>query len=136
MASQLDRICQSLLEDVDEALGAAVVDLGSGMLLSVAHNVPYFTQSYLDAVAAAAVDMFRGKTVSAVESMLSNQRGKDSSHAIKEVQMTTSKTYHFMTILPEKDHILVVLITGTRANLATGWVATRRAVKEIAPIAP
>ena len=136
MASQLEQICQNLLENVDDALGAAVVDLSSGMLLAVAHSVPYFTQSYLDAVAAAAVDMFRGKTISTVESMLSNQRGKDSSHSIREVQMTTAKTYHFMTILPEKNHILLVLITGTKANLASGWVATRKAVKDITPIAP
>jgi len=136
MASQLEQICQNLLENVDDALGAAVVDLSSGMLLAVAHSVPYFTQSYLDAVAAAAVDMFRGKTISTVETMLSNQRGKDSSHSIREVQMTTAKTYHFMTILPEKNHILLVLITGTKANLASGWVATRKAVKDITPIAP
>lgn len=136
MASKLDQICQDMLENVDDALGAAVVDLSSGMLLSVAHSVPYFTQSYLDAVAAAAVDMFRGKTVSTVESMLTAQRGRDASHAIREVQMTTAKTYHFMTILPEKDHILIVLITGTKANLAMGWVATRKAVKEVTPIAP
>jgi hypothetical protein len=72
----INQICTEIVNDVDSALGCAVVDLNSGLLLGVSHNVPYFTQSYLDAVAAAAVDMFRGRTVSAVEDMIANMRGK------------------------------------------------------------
>ena len=53
MAS-LDQLTKQITDDVDGALACAVVDLNSGLLLSVCHNVPYFTQSYLDAVAAAA----------------------------------------------------------------------------------
>ena len=53
--SSIDDVCQEVLRKVDDALGFAVVDLDSGLLLAAAHNVPYFTQSYLDAVAAAAV---------------------------------------------------------------------------------
>ena len=74
MADTLNGVLEEMLENVDEALGVAVVDLNSGLLLSVAHNVPYFTQSYLDAVAAAAVEMFRGKTVTNVEELIAQQR--------------------------------------------------------------
>ena len=63
MSTKLDTICTSLMRDMNEAIGVAVVDLSSGLMLSVAHNAPYLTQSYLDAVAAAAVDLFRGKTI-------------------------------------------------------------------------
>ena len=71
----INDICAEIVRNVDAALGCAVVDLNSGLLLGVSHNVPYFTQSYLDAVAAAAVDMFRGRTVSTVEDMIGNMRG-------------------------------------------------------------
>ena len=54
----LDDLCQELVNTVKDAKGAALVDLSSGLLLSVAHNVPYFTQEYVDAVAASAVEMF------------------------------------------------------------------------------
>ncbi|MEZ5671499.1 MAG: hypothetical protein R3E08_03620 [Thiotrichaceae bacterium] len=57
------------------ALGCAVVDLNSGLLLGVSHNVPYFTQSYLDAVAADGSRYVRGRTIGAVEDMISNMRG-------------------------------------------------------------
>ncbi len=135
--STLNEICKSVVDSVDDGLGLAVVDLESGLLLGAAHNVPYFTQSYLYAVAAAAVDMFRGRTVSAVEQLLAQQRGTaGSTHLIKEVQMTTDKTYHFMLVLPGKPNTLMVLITGKRANLGFGWSAVRQAVPQIEPFVP
>ncbi len=132
----INAICGQIVQEVDSALGCAVVDLNSGLLLGVSHNVPYFTQSYLDAVAAAAVDMFRGRTVTAVEDMIANMRGNASKHYIKEVQMTTDNTYHFMMVIPDKPDALVVLITSRKANLGMGWASLRRSVSKLAPLCP
>lgn len=132
----LNDICNGVLRDVNDSLAMAVVDLSSGLLLSVAHNVPYFTQSYLDAVAAAAVDMFRGKTVTTVEKLLTAQRGKEVINSVKEVQMTTEATYHFMSVIPDKPNALAVLITTKRANLGMGWAAVRGALPAIKPFCP
>ncbi len=132
----LNDIVQELVNNVDDALGAAVVDLDSGLLLGVAHNVPYFTQSYLDAVAAAAVDMFRGKTVSAVEELIAEQRGTDPKPLMSEIQMTSEKTFHFMSIVPGKEKALTVLITGKKTNLGMGWSNLRKALPKIAPHCP
>ncbi|MEY1660819.1 hypothetical protein [Isoalcanivorax beigongshangi] len=134
--TSLEEICKSLVDDVNDALGAAVVDVSSGLLLAVYHNVPYFTQTYLDAVAAAAVDMFRGKTISTVEKLLSGQRGHQVTNMIKEVQMTTERTYHFMIVMPDKPNSMLVLITGRKANLGMGWAAVRGAVPRISPLCP
>ncbi|RQP09676.1 MAG: hypothetical protein EAS51_11060 [Microbacteriaceae bacterium] len=135
--NNLNDIARSIVESVDDGLGFAVVDLESGLLLAAAHTVPYFTQSYLDTVAAAAVDMFRGRTVRAVEDLLAQQRGQSvSHHLIKEVQMTTDRTFHFMMVLPNKPHALLVLITGRRANLGFGWAAVRQSVPQIEPFIP
>jgi predicted regulator of Ras-like GTPase activity (Roadblock/LC7/MglB family) len=132
----LNDICNSLVKEVNEALGFAVVDISSGLMLAVAHNVPYFTQSYLDAVAAAAVDMFRGKTITNVEKLLSAQRGRETKNLVQEIQMTTEGTYHFMAIVPGKPQCLVVLITSRKANLGMGWAALRNALPDIAPLCP
>ncbi len=134
--AKLDDILQTVISDVDGALGCAVVDLNSGLLLGVAHNVPYFTSSYLEAVAAAAVDMLRGKNVRAVESLLTSQRGKKIEKTIKEIQMTTDNTFHFMATIPDKDDNLVVLITSKTTNLGMGWAAVRRNLPEIAHLCP
>ncbi|MCK5871715.1 MAG: hypothetical protein KAG26_02720 [Methylococcales bacterium] len=135
MAS-LDDLTKEVINAVDGALGCAVVDLSSGLLLSVSHNVPYFTQTYLEAVAAAAVDMFRGRNVQAVESLLSNQRGVAVENTIKEVQMTTEHTFHFMVTPPGKPDALVVLITSKKTNLGMGWASLRRQLPNIAPLVP
>ena len=134
--ADINTICGDVVKQVDSALGCAVVDLDSGLLLGVAHNIPYFTQSYLDAVAAAAVDMIRGKNVQAVEDMIGNMRGSSDRHLIQEVQMTTANTYHFMAVVPEKPNALVVLITSKKVNLGMGWVAVRQSLSKIAPLCP
>ena len=134
--AKLDDILQSVLADVDGALGCAVVDLETGLLIGAAHNVPYFTSSYLEAVAAAAVDMLRGKNVRAVESLLSTQRGKKVEKMIQEVQMTTANTLHFMATIAEKPDALIVLITNRKTNLGMGWSAVRRNMPLIAPYCP
>jgi hypothetical protein len=135
MAS-LNDICKNVLEEVDGATGCAVVDLNNGLMLGHAHNVPYFTQTYIDAVAAAAVDMFRGKNIQSVEKLLTAQRGEKVERTMKEVQMTTAGTYHFMSVVPEKPDALVVLITTKKANLGMGWSALRRALADVAPLCP
>jgi len=135
MAS-INDVCKEIVANVDGALGCGVVDLSTGLLLGVAHNVPYFTQSYLDAVAAAAVDMFRGKTISAVEQLLSATRGTKVENSLKEVQMTTDKTFHFMSLVKDKPNCLVVLITKTTTNLGMGWNALRTKLPIIAPLCP
>ncbi len=134
--ADLNSIMVDMVNKVGDSLGCAVVDLNSGLLLAVSHNVPYFTQSYLDAVAAAAVDMFRGNTVSTVEDLLSSQRGDSKTHLIKEIQMTTEKTYHFMVVIPDKPNALVVLITGKKANLGMGWATLRNNLSKIAHLCP
>jgi len=134
--AKLDELLQNVISNVDGALGCAVVDLNSGLLMGAAHNVPYFTTSYLEAVAAAAVDMLRGKNVRAVEALLSSQRGKPVEKSIQEVQMSTERTLHFMATIKEKPDYLIVLITNKTTNLGMGWAAVRNNMGKIAPFCP
>jgi predicted regulator of Ras-like GTPase activity (Roadblock/LC7/MglB family) len=133
---ELEKICSDVVRGVDGAMGCAIVDLDSGLLLGVHHSVPYFTQTYLDAVAAAAVDLFRGRGISNVEELLSTQRGEEVTNTVREVQMTTPGTYHFMGIIPKKPNCMAVLITDTKANLGSGWSALRSAMAKMAPHCP
>jgi hypothetical protein len=112
------------------------VDLDNGLIVGAYHNVPYFTQSYIDAVGAAAVDLFRGKTITAVETMMAAQRGTDLAYHIKEIQMTTDGTYHFMAIVPDRPNYLLVFITRTSTSLGAGWMGARDALKAITPLCP
>lgn len=132
----LNDICRSLVEDVDYALAAAVVDQETGLLLGVSHTVHYFTQSYLDTVAAAAVEMFRGKAVNTIEKLIAELRAAEPKHLAQEIQLTTADTYHFMTVVPNKTNILAVLVTGKKISLGMGWASLRGKLKEIADACP
>jgi len=132
----LNDVCKEIIGSVDGALGCGVVDLNTGLLLGVAHNVPYFTQSYLDSVAAASVDMVRGKTVKAVEDLLSKNRGSKLVDSIREVQMATDNTYHFIATVTGKPNAMVVLITNKKVNLGMGWAGVRNNMTKIAPMCP
>jgi hypothetical protein len=124
----------SVIDEVDGALGCAVADMRSGALLGVAHHVSYFTQEYLEAVSAAAVEMFRGQTVRHVEDLISAKRGGSSERLLEEMQMTTRHTIHFMMVLPNHPEAVAVLITERETSLGMGWAAIRRSVLDIEPI--
>ena len=129
-------IVKEVVSNVEGAMGCAIVDLNTGLLIAVYHTVPFFTQSYIDAVAATSVDMFRGDTVKTVEKLLELQRGESLSKSIKEVQMTTDNTLHFFATVPAKPDALMVLITTRKTNIGMGWAAVRSAIKEVAPFCP
>ena len=127
----MNELLQNVVSSVSGTLACGVVDLETGLLLGVHHTVPYFTQNYLDAVAAASVDMFRGRNVTRVEEMIANIRGTDAkTHFIEEVFMKTKKTFHFMSVLPEKNAV-VVLITSKEVNQGMGWSSLRSALPKI-----
>ena len=132
--SGLDDVMESVIDQVDGAIGCAVADMRTGALLGVAHHVPYFTQEYLEAVAAASVAMFRGQTVRHVEDLISAKRGRPSERLVEEMQMTTRHTIHFMMVLPNHPEAVVVLITDRETSLGMGWAATRRSVLDIEPL--
>ncbi|MCL1897342.1 MAG: hypothetical protein FWG16_00755 [Micrococcales bacterium] len=132
--SPLDNVMQSVISDVEGALGCAVADLRSGALLGVAHLVPSFTRESLEAVASAAVHMFRGQTVRQIEDLIAHSRGQASERLIEEVQMTTRHTIHFMMVLPNHKEAAVVLVTNRETALGIGWSAIRLSVLKIEPI--
>lgn len=132
----LDEITKEILSTVNGALGCAVVDLPSGMLLSISHKVDYFTQTFVEAAAAAAVDIFKGNNILAVEALLGNQRGKPLENSIVEIQMTTSTTFHFMSVVPDKPTAALILVTSRSTSLGMGWASIRVNLPKIAPLVP
>lgn len=122
--SSTNEVCRSILEKIDDCLAVAVVDLGTGMLLGVHHTVPYFTQPYLDAVAAAAVEMFRGRNVRRIEELLSQQRGEAIRDSFEEIFISSPKTFHFMAVIKDKGAV-ILMVTKKTVSQGMGWAAIR-----------
>lgn len=134
MANTTD-VCRTILEKVDDCVAVGVVDLNTGMLLGVHHTVPYFTQAYLDAVAAAAVEMFRGKNVRRIEELLSQQRGEQLKDSFEEIFISSPKVFHFMATIKDKGAV-VVMITKKTVNQGMGWSAIRNNLTSIKATLP
>ena len=133
--ANLNQICQGVVNDVQDALACGVVDLNTGMMMGVHHVVPYFTQSYLDAVAAAAVEMMKGRTIRRVEQLLSKQRGTEVKDVFEEIFMSSKNVYHFMALIRPKQS-LVVLVTKKTTSQGMGWASLRAALDDIAEALP
>ena len=131
-----NEIAQSVVDSVTDSLGFAIVDLSTGELLGASHKANYLTQAVIDAVVVAAVDLFRGRTITNVEQVLADLRGAEFERLWQEVQVTSKKTFHFMLVLPNKPDTLIVLITGKRANLGLGWSAVRHAAPQVEALIP
>lgn len=133
--SSINETCEIIVNRIEHALALGIVDLSSGLLLGVHHKIPYFTQSYLDAVAAAAVDMFRGQAISAVSEHYAELNNGEI-NSLREAQMTTSQTQHFMSVLPAKENALVVLITNKNIDLKSAWTGLHSSFAELSPFCP
>ncbi|MCL1900405.1 MAG: hypothetical protein FWG11_07865, partial [Promicromonosporaceae bacterium] len=129
----LDKAMADVLNEVDGSIGAAVVDLRTSELMGLAQNTRYLTREYFEAVARAAVEMFRGKATTHVEDLITSIRGVPTRHFFQEVQMTSEYTIHFMMILPNYPEYLVTLITSRETALGLGWAAIRASVLEVEP---
>ncbi|PIE33347.1 hypothetical protein CSA56_12310 [candidate division KSB3 bacterium] len=133
--ANLNEICQAIVSDVQDGLACGVVDLNTGMLMGVHHTIPYFTQSYLDAIAAAAVELIRGRTVRRVEELMTKHRGSEVKDAFEEIFISSKTVFHFMALIKEKQS-LVVLVTKKTASQGLGWVSLRGALKDISAALP
>lgn len=128
-------VCRGIVESAQEALACAVVDRDTGMLIGVHHVVPHFTPEYLDAIAAAAVEMFCGRTVKRVEELLSMQRGTPAKDSFEEIFISSRGVYHFMKMVQEK-HVIAVLVTRKSVSQGMGWASLRNAVSDIVATLP
>jgi len=134
MASVTD-ICKKIVDTVDDCLAVGVVDLSTGMMMGVHHTIPHFTQAYLDAVAAASVELFRGKNVRKVEELLSQQRGEKITDSFEEVFVSSPKTFHFMSLIREKGAV-VVMVTKKSASQGMGWASLRNNIPNLVGALP
>lgn len=127
-----------LFNEVDNALACAVVDMSNKKMLGLHHDrdSSHLTPAFIDAVAAAAVEMFRGKTIATIEKVMAAHRGMTSKRMLREVQVTSDHASHFIAVVDDKPDALLVLITRRSANLGRVWTAVRRTNAEIAPFCP
>ena len=131
---RLQDICEEIMEDVDGALGCALVDLGTGLPLAMKVTSDTLLDSgAMEILSAAGAEYFRGEVNHQLESAMGGRAAKSPGDAgfVEEIQTTTEDSYHFMSIVPGNEQTVLMLITDRTANLGLGWVAMRRTLRRV-----
>lgn len=127
--SSVSDVCRKVVENVNDGIACGVVDINTGLLMGIHHLVPHFTPDYLDAIAAASVEMFAGRTVKRIEQLLSAMSGTLVHESFEEIFVASPRVFHFMTLIREKNAI-AILVTRKDISQGMGWASLRSAVSD------
>lgn len=132
---RLQQICEEILDEVDGALGCALVDLDTGLPLAmrVASDTLHDSGA-MEILSAASADYFRGEVNYQLERALGSDHSSEEGF-VEEIQTTTDDTYLFMCVVPGNSQAVLLLITDKTANLGLGWVAVRGALRRLGALA-
>ena len=131
----VSEVCQKVVENMGDSLACGIVDINTGLLMGVHHLVPHFTPDYLDAVAAASVEMFSGRTVKRIEQLLSTMSGTPVQESFEEIFTSSPRVFHFMKLIREKN-VIVILVTRKSVSQGMGWASLRNAVSDFITALP
>ena len=134
--AKLDDILKQVATELEGSYGCAVIDMETRKLLGVYTTVATLTPNYLEALAVAAVELVRGKQIFAIESLLSSQLNRRISNVIDDLCVTAGETRHFVTVIPTKPNLMVVLSAPKSISVGMGWIAVNRAMPVIAEQCP
>jgi len=128
----LDEAVSHLQRVVPECVAAGVVDMKTGMLLSV-RTVDSHPQEVLDLVAAATGELFQGDNVVTIEKMFKKIRGvkDDDHHYFREVVVFSDNLIHVFQRCHDHADTVVVSVCRGSANLGMTLVKARGALASI-----
>ena len=126
----LQEICEETVADMEGCLGCAVVDLTNGLPLATkVATASVVGQDALELLAAASVEYFRGPMMWQLQLAISN--GQPDVNFAHEIQTTTEDTYNFMSVVPRRENIVLVLILDRATNLGLGRIAMRQVLQRL-----
>ena len=128
-------VCRKVVDNMNDGLACAIVDVNTGMLLGIHHLVPHFTTDYLDAVAAAAVEMFSGRTVKRIEQLLSSMSSVPVQESFEEIFTSSRRVFHFMKLIRDKQ-VIIILVTRKSVSQGMGWASLRNSVADFITALP
>ena len=124
---------KSFRHNVPEYLAAGVVDISTGMLLD-ADTIDEHPRDFLDVLAAAAADLFRGRTVTQVEELWRDQRGvadQDGYFHFEEILIYSRNLVHLFIRSNSKPEIVAGVVCRRHANLGMLFAQARLVMREL-----
>jgi hypothetical protein len=118
-----DSMVKSLLDEVPKALAAGLVDMETGMLLSL-KTTDSHPQEVMDMVAAGTKELFEGEMSMMIDKTFKKARGDSSTEPyFHEILVNSKNLIHMFVRVPAMPSTVAVVVCRIDANL--GLVVTK-----------
>lgn len=132
----LNDICFQISQQNENITAAAVIEQNSALLLGLASETEDYSLDYFETIAAAAVNIFRGRNIKTVEKMIADMRGVPATSSIEEVQLVMQKNSVFISSIDSKPDILFFIMATKEADVDRVWTELRKNRIVVAEAAP
>ena len=123
-----DSIVKNALATVPKALAAGVVDMSSGLMLSI-KTVESHPQKVLDILAPATRELFEGEMVTTIENLFKKARGVETKeHYFQEILISSTHLWHYFGRLKSNPRVVLTVVTLADVNLGLFIVKCRDVV--------
>lgn len=120
-----DGMVRDAMRDVPKTVAAGVVDMASGMMLSVA-TVDSHPQEVLDLLAPATKEMFEGELVLHIERLFKKARGVESDERyFKEILIASSHLWHYFGRIKGNQQSVLAIVARGDVNMGLFLVKAR-----------
>lgn len=121
-----DSIVKDALATVPKAVAAGVVDMASGLMLSI-KTVESHPQRVLDILAPATQELFEGELVTTIENLFKQARGvKTDERYFQEILISSTHLWHFFGRLKSNPRTVLVIVAAADVNLGMLIVKCRQ----------
>ena len=121
-----DSIVKDAIATVPKAVAAGVVDMASGLMLSI-KTVESHPQRVLDILAPATQELFEGELVTTIENLFKQARGvKSDERYFKEILISSTHLWHFFGRLKSSPRTVLVVVATADVNLGMLIVKCRQ----------
>ncbi|MQS11057.1 hypothetical protein F7Q99_01850 [Streptomyces kaniharaensis] len=130
MTEKIASLVKSLRVEVPDCVAAGVIDMSTGMLLSV-ETVDSHPPEVLDMLAAATLDLFQGRNVVMIEGIFKERRGVVSDrHYFQEILVNSDNLAHLFLRINSTDEIVAVVVCRKTVNVGMLFAQARRVLKD------
>lgn len=120
-----DTMVRDALSNVPKAVAAGIVDMASGMLLSI-KTVDSHPQAVIDVLAPATRELFEGEMVTTIEDLFKKARGVESAeHYFQEVMVSSTNLWHYFGRLKASPGTVLTVVMRGDVNLGMMIVKCR-----------